>query len=436
MVGWCIPCCQPAPPEEVVRGASFRLPPRDEELLRASESIPVDGTTAVLELRGRGVASLKGSQRLEPVSRTLSEARIEDFTTEEAEIEAIVRKELPASVLRIVTTDAAWHAVPRTVKAFGASPKRVEETKQALRGIAESRVVHKLEELARGDPIVRRRCMDLARSWAGIRLSGFDAMRHPIVVEKIAETVPILQSKAVSDDDLVAGRVYCTEILQAVKAHVSVDQTVLKHVYILDMTGVRFRSLNSRVRQRARMVIQHLELVYPGVVWRTYIVNAPESLRIVWNIVSMWLHPLTRDRIKILSCDKQASKKRLMADGIPEAAIPAECGGTGPRRSEYTLSDLFEEEDRNNSEEEYRRSRRRQQRSLPDPSALPQGEVSAGMVSTSRSIETTSSRSPRTLQSLALVVFASSICFLAPWVAWWSAVLENQHRGGISQVAT
>ena len=73
--------------------------------------------------------------------------------------------------------------------------------------------------------------------------------------------------------------------------------------------------------------MQTMELSYPEVAWRTYVVNAPKYLTIIWVVIKSWLDPVTTSRVAILGTDQKKVRERLLADNIPLDAIPACCGG-------------------------------------------------------------------------------------------------------------
>ena len=66
---------------------------------------------------------------------------------------------------------------------------------------------------------------------------------------------------------------------------------------------------------------------YPEVAWRTYVVNAPKYLTIIWVVIKSWLDPVTTSRVAILGTNPKNNRERLLADNIPLDAIPACCGG-------------------------------------------------------------------------------------------------------------
>ena len=73
--------------------------------------------------------------------------------------------------------------------------------------------------------------------------------------------------------------------------------------------------------------MQTMELSYPEVAWRTYVVNAPKYLTIIWVVIKSWLDPVTTSRVAILGTNPKNNRERLLADNIPLDAIPACCGG-------------------------------------------------------------------------------------------------------------
>ena len=73
--------------------------------------------------------------------------------------------------------------------------------------------------------------------------------------------------------------------------------------------------------------MQTMELSYPEVAWRTYVVNAPKYLTIIWVVIKSWLDPVTTSRVAILGTDQKKNCERLLSDNVPLDAIPACCGG-------------------------------------------------------------------------------------------------------------
>ena len=68
------------------------------------------------------------------------------------------------------------------------------------------------------------------------------------------------------------------------------------------------------------------------------VVNAPGYLRVIWTVVKSWLHPTTAMKVRILGTDRDFARAQMLADGVPEDAVPASCGGGAV---EVSLADLF-----------------------------------------------------------------------------------------------
>ena len=59
---------------------------------------------------------------------------------------------------------------------------------------------------------------------------------------------------------------------------------------------------------------------YPESLFRLYIINAPFVFRMMWAVVKPWLHPITKDRIKVYSDDYLVKMQELIdLDQLPKA---------------------------------------------------------------------------------------------------------------------
>lgn len=207
--------------------------------------------------------------------------------------------------------------------------------------------MHRFEALAKNDAEVRGLCSLLLEQWRGIEFLGFDIYGHPIIREDASQSIELFDDDSIALETILAGRAYATQVMQALKFLYSTTgkkKTVLKHVYLVDLSGVRFRQLTARVRSRFRFVVQTLEKVYPDVIYRTYVVNAPKSLSYIWGAISALLHPQTRAKIRILPAGVDIEKSGLLLDGIPASNFPKCLGGTADALS---LVDIFDADDSN-----------------------------------------------------------------------------------------
>jgi hypothetical protein len=156
-----------------------------------------------------------------------------------------------------------------------------------------------------------------------------------VVVELVGKSLKALDWKDWDKDEIIRGRIVCTEVFQALKYaasryHCPTDPNrvkVLKHVYVVDMKNVKTWHVTSRCRDRFKAIMKTCEEGYPEVAWRTYVVNAPKYLTIIWVVIKSWLDPVTTARVAILGTNPLKNRERLLVDNIPLDAIPQCCGG-------------------------------------------------------------------------------------------------------------
>ena len=84
---------------------------------------------------------------------------------------------------------------------------------------------------------------------------------------------------------------------------------------------------------------------FPETAWKLFIVNAPFVFKTAYKVIKPFIHPVTRDKIKILG-GKSAYLPEMKKAGIPLSAIPVSMGGTCEDKSierciEQLLADGF-----------------------------------------------------------------------------------------------
>ncbi|KAH8062957.1 hypothetical protein JL721_8572 [Aureococcus anophagefferens] len=283
-----------------------------------------------------------------------------------------VRAQLTPAALDLAESHRSYHGLRRTLRGYWTypagqekrernsqlqrlrsrpfstrTPDRVTEMVASLEKFEAFRRRFGLDELANDEPRARADCARLLNFWDNMKFCGYDAYGHPVITETVHETLARVNLADEDPEDLLKGRTVCTEAFIALKhlatrrhnSDVTVlkqgGKSVLKQVLIVDMDRVRLRMVTSRVRSRFKVIMKTLEDVYPEVAWRTYVVNshwlistqvvnAPGYLRVIWTVVKSWLHPTTA--------------MKMLADGVPEDAVPASCGGGAV---EVSLADLF-----------------------------------------------------------------------------------------------
>ena len=172
---------------------------------------------------------------------------------------------------------------------------------------------------------------------------GMDSVGHLIHAERIAE-VEVAQLHAIylaADHDARTGRFYDVlrvraQILQTLwhlkrKESKARGHRILENILIVDFKDVSAATCKALLRARA-VVAVILALGgenYPETMRRVYVVNAPSVFKLMWKIAKGMVDPITRDKTRISSEPSQC-RNEMLADGVPNDAIPMWLGGTHP----------------------------------------------------------------------------------------------------------
>ena len=96
----------------------------------------------------------------------------------------------------------------------------------------------------------------------------------------------------------------------------------------MDLSKLSTMSMkNSKVRDMAKAIVTGAGSFFPETAWKLFIVNAPFIFRSVYAVIKPLIHPVTRDKIKILG-GKSAYLPEMKKAGIPLSSIPVSMGGT------------------------------------------------------------------------------------------------------------
>ena len=97
---------------------------------------------------------------------------------------------------------------------------------------------------------------------------------------------------------------------------------------VMDLSKLSTMSMkNSKVRDMAKAIVTGAGSFFPETAWKLFIVNAPFVFRSVYTVIKPLIHPVTRDKIKILG-GKSAYLPEMKKAGIPLSSIPTSMGGT------------------------------------------------------------------------------------------------------------
>eukprot|EP00472_Partenskyella_glossopodia_P006126 CAMPEP_0197517454 /NCGR_PEP_ID=MMETSP1318-20131121/2460_1 /TAXON_ID=552666 /ORGANISM="Partenskyella glossopodia, Strain RCC365" /LENGTH=372 /DNA_ID=CAMNT_0043067025 /DNA_START=402 /DNA_END=1520 /DNA_ORIENTATION=+ len=114
-----------------------------------------------------------------------------------------------------------------------------------------------------------------------------------------------------------------------------------KHVVILDMKGFGMRHMGPKVLGNIRKLMNLDNAIYPEVLKRLFIVNAPWLFQKAWSLVKGMLHPITRERIKIYGTKPKKFLPKL-AEFIDIDQLPTWLGGTNKGTLNGVCSDDFD----------------------------------------------------------------------------------------------
>ena len=331
-------CCSAK--NDVADDSNLKPASSDEDLLRSASEEPYNEAEATpfVPLRARVVdrrLEQRGTLLRPPPEKNADHAECDPLNENELAFADAITEKLSPEGRQLIEDEAASHALIRTVRGYWTYDDRENEACKSLEAFVELRRKYDLNELARGDQKTMREALRLLRQWRSMRFAGYDVYGHPIVVERVGQSLKLTDRKDVDKDEIIRGRAVCTELFQALKYasskhHDPSDPNktkVLKHIYVVDMKNVKTWHVTSRCRDRFRSIMQTMELSYPEVAWRTYVVNAPKYLTIIWVVIKSWLDPVTTSRVAILGTDQKKNCERLLSDNVPLDAIPACCGG-------------------------------------------------------------------------------------------------------------
>ena len=120
----------------------------------------------------------------------------------------------------------------------------------------------------------------------------------------------------------------------------------LIYAQVMDLSKLSTMSMSSSsVRDMAKAIVTGAGSFFPETAWKLFIVNAPFIFRSAYKVISPLIHPVTRDKIKILG-GKSAYLPAMQKAGIPLSAVPQSLGGTCEDKSierciEQLLADGF-----------------------------------------------------------------------------------------------
>ena len=161
------------------------------------------------------------------------------------------------------------------------------------------------------------------------RVGGVDFQGHLVWCEQLGDIAGVVK-KGLTVDEAKVLRMKTLEAIRAaqIRACETRGPRRYKNVYVMDLSKLSTMSMkNSKVRDMAKAIVTGAGSFFPETAWKLFIVNAPFVFRSVYAVIKPLIHPVTRDKIKILG-GKSSYLPEMKKAGIPLSSIPTSMGGT------------------------------------------------------------------------------------------------------------
>lgn len=169
-------------------------------------------------------------------------------------------------------------------------------------------------------------------------VGGCDLYGHLVWGEKLGDIKPVCE--AMEPDHAKAIRMKAMETIRLTQTKLTDDRGTkrYKQVYILDFSEVSLGSImtNASVRAMTKAIIGSANGYFPECIWKIFIINAPFIFRSVYAIVSPFIHPVTKEKIKILAGPAKYLPE-MEHNGVPKSQLPKALGGDMPDRHLFDI---------------------------------------------------------------------------------------------------
>eukprot|EP00939_MAST-03C_sp_MAST-3C-sp1_P005377 g5377.t1 len=99
-----------------------------------------------------------------------------------------------------------------------------------------------------------------------------------------------------------------------------------KHSAVIDLKGMTLSMVAGDGKRALQGIMGIGNSYFPESLWKMYLVNAPFVFKAVWNVVSPFIHPITKAKIRI-ERDPAVARQKMLDDGVPLTSIPEYLGG-------------------------------------------------------------------------------------------------------------
>lgn len=183
---------------------------------------------------------------------------------------------------------------------------------------------------------------DVLEKCMNTRLGGVDLYGHQIWAEQLGDIGAVVDHP-VSPEEANKIRLKTMEVIRATQTRSAEARGPrrYKQVYIIDLSQISLSSLlgRSSVRTMTTEIIKGANAYYPETAHKLFIVNAPFIFRSVWSVIAPFIHPVTKEKLKILGGPSKYLPE-MLKEGIPKSQVPKFLGGDHP---DLKLADLIKD---------------------------------------------------------------------------------------------
>lgn len=216
-------------------------------------------------------------------------------------------------------------ALVRFVRGYAFEKHWLEECVKQVKDTLQWRV----SEPVRAGTLLSRDLPGLAefsKAWPS-QVCGVDAQGHPIIVESLGD-IDIDSLLKLSNEQLTTHQARNLENVEIVKAAVgkALGRRIYKHCYVLDIGGLSTK--HYKIKDNIKAIFHVAQYYYPETLHKMFLINSPLLFRAVWKMVSPMIHPITKEKIKVVG---DSYLKDLAANGIAASQIPPSIRGSWKR---------------------------------------------------------------------------------------------------------
>ena len=164
----------------------------------------------------------------------------------------------------------------------------------------------------------------LFESYCQVGPIGWDALGHPVVLQRMCETPPDVLFADFDEAAVFQHFTYNREAQRAycIAASAKSGKRVYKCVMVIDMVGLSFAHMSKQMLAMLKGINSLFSYHYPETVHKIYVINAPFVFSTMYALFKPLLHPITVERLEVCGGDVLAAFEAggVKLDG---GAIPA-----------------------------------------------------------------------------------------------------------------